>query len=151
MPTIWIDADACPKPVKDIVFRASARTQTAVVLVANQYIPKPTSALIRAVQVEKGFDKADDYIVQSSQAGDLIVTQDIPLAAECMDKGVIAIHPRGALYNKDTIKQKLAMRDFLDTMRSSGEHTGGPAAYNDKDKQQFANALDRWLAKIKSS
>lgn len=149
MPTIWIDADACPKPVKDIVFRASARTKTAVVMVANQYIPKPTSSLIRAVQVEKGFDKADDYIVLSSQAGDLIITQDIPLAAECMDKGVIAIHPRGALYNKDTIKQKLAMRDFLDTMRSSGEHTGGPAAYSDKDKQQFANALDRWLAKIK--
>lgn len=149
MLTIWVDADACPKVVRDIIFKAAQRTQTPVVLVANQYLAKPNSALIRCVQVEKGFDAADNYIVQQCDATDLVITQDIPLAAECMDKGAVAIHPRGSLYNKDTIKQKLGMRDFLDTMRASGEHTGGPSAYSERDKQQFANALDRWLAKKK--
>lgn len=147
MRTIWIDADACPKVIKDIVFRASGRTQTPVTMVANQYLPKPTSSLIRCVQVEKGFDAADHYLVQHSQPGDLVVTQDIPLAAELIDKKVAALNPRGELYTLDNVRQRLNIRDFLDTMRASGEHTGGPAAFSDKDKQRFANALDRWLAK----
>lgn len=147
MRTIWIDADACPKVIKDIVFRASGRTQTPVTMVANQYLPKPASSLIRCVQVEKGFDAADHYLVQHSQPGDLVVTQDIPLAAELIDKKVAALNPRGELYTLDNVRQRLNIRDFLDTMRASGEHTGGPAAFSDKDKQRFANALDRWLAK----
>ena len=147
MRTIWIDADACPKVIKDIVFRASGRTQIPVTMVANQYLPKPASSLIRCVQVEKGFDAADHYLVQHSQPGDLVVTQDIPLAAELIDKKVAALNPRGELYTLDNVRQRLNIRDFLDTMRASGEHTGGPAAFSDKDKQRFANALDRWLAK----
>lgn len=147
MTTLWIDADACPKVIKDIIFRASGRTQVPVVMVANQHLVKPNSPLIRCVQVEKGFDAADHYLVQHSQPGDLVITQDIPLAAELIEKQVAALNPRGELYTTDNVRQRLNIRDFMDTMRASGEHTGGPPAFNEKDKQRFANSLDRWLAK----
>lgn len=147
---IWIDADACPKVVKDILFRAAQRTQTPLTLVANQYIPKPTSPLIKAVQVGQGFDVADNYIVEHSQAGDLVVTADIPLAAELVNKSVLALNPRGELYTEDNIRQRLAMRNFMEEMRSTGQVSGGPPPLNQSDRQTFANALDRLLAQKKT-
>ena len=136
---IWVDADACPKPVKEILFRAAVRAQVPVTLVANQYLAVPPSPLIRTVQVSSGFDVADDHIVQSAQVGDLVVTADIPLAAEAIAKGVAVINPRGERYTLDNVRQRL-------TLRSSGIQSGGPAPYSQQDKQAFANALDRFLA-----
>lgn len=144
--TLWVDADACPKVIKEIIFRVSARLQLSVVLVANQYLAKPASPLIRCVQVESGFDMADHYIVQQAQPGDLVVTQDIPLAAELVAKQVAALNPRGELYTRDNVRQRLNVRDFMETMRASGEHTGGPAPFGQQDRMRFANALDKWLA-----
>ncbi len=146
---IWIDADACPKVIKEIIFRASKRTAIPVTLVANQYIPKPSSPLVKAVQVSQGFDEADNYIVEKCEAGDLVITADIPLAADIIEKGAHAINPRGEEYTRENIKQRLNMRDFMEQMRAIGEAGGGPAPLAASDRQRFANALDRLLAKQK--
>ncbi len=142
---IWVDADACPKPIKEILFRASDRVHVPVVLVANQALQVPPSELIRSIQVSAGFDVADDYIVQQAQSGELVITADIPLAAEVIAKGCLVLTPRGERYTADNIRQRLAMRDFLDTMRGSGLDTGGPAPFSHSDRQAFANRLDRLL------
>lgn len=144
--TIWVDADACPRVIKDILFRAADRTSIPVILVANQPIPAPRSRYIRSIQVASGFDVADNYIVQHAGAGDLVVTADIPLAAELIDKDCLALNPRGELYTADNIRQRLNMRDFMDTMRSSGVDTGGPPALSQADRMAFANQLDRFIA-----
>ncbi|MGB0205724.1 MAG: YaiI/YqxD family protein [Neptuniibacter sp.] len=146
---IWVDADACPKAVKQILFRAAERKEIFVTLVANQFLATPPSQLIKAIQVEHGFDVADNYIVSKLEEGDLVITQDIPLAAEVIEKGGIALHPRGELYTKENIRQRLSMRDFMETLRSAGVETGGPSSFSQTDKQQFANQLDRILAKFK--
>lgn len=144
---IWVDADACPVVIKDILFRAAERTKTPLTMVANQFIRTPPSPYLKAIQVSAGFDVADDEIVQRAEQGDLVITSDIPLAAEVIDKGCQALSPRGELYTKDNIRGRLNMRDFMDTMRSSGIHTGGPPALNHNDRMNFANHLDRILAK----
>jgi len=144
---IWVDADACPRVIKDILFRAAERVPMRVTLVANQPIQVPGSRHIRSVQVSAGFDVADNYIVQQASPGDLVITADIPLASEAIDKGCLALNPRGELYTPENIRQRLNMRDFLDTLRSSGVDTGGPPALSRSDRQAFANQLDRLLAK----
>jgi uncharacterized protein YaiI (UPF0178 family) len=144
---IWVDADACPGVIKEILFRAAERKQVAMVLVANQLIRHPPSPWIRAVQVPKGFDVADNHIVESAVAADLIVTADIPLAAAVIENGAHALNPRGEFYSRENIRQLLDMRNFMDTLRSSGVETGGPAAFSQADRQTFANQLDRFLAK----
>jgi uncharacterized protein YaiI (UPF0178 family) len=144
-PQIWVDADACPGPIKEILFRAAERAQVMVTLVANQMLRTPSTRWVRAVQVAGGFDVADNEIVQRLAAGDLVVTQDIPLAAQAIDKGALALHPRGELYTRETIAQRLSMRNFLDELRGAGVDTGGPAAFHARDRQAFANQLDRWL------
>ncbi len=146
---IWIDADACPVVIKEILFRAADRTKTNVTLVANQYINTPPSPYIRSIQVSAGFDVADNEIVKKSNPGDLVITSDIPLADEVITKGALALSPRGELFTKENIKARLGMRDFLETMRSSGVQTGGPAALNQNDRKEFAAQLDKWLAKNK--
>jgi uncharacterized protein YaiI (UPF0178 family) len=143
---IWVDADACPKVIKDILFRAADRVGVAVTLVANQFIQVPKSRNIRSVQVPAGFDVADNHIVQQAEADDLVITADIPLAAEVVAKGCLALNPRGDLYTEENIRQRLNMRDFMDTLRSSGVNTGGPASLSQADRQSFANQLDRLLA-----
>jgi len=144
---IWVDADACPVVIKDILFRAAQRTGTDVTLVANQPLQVPPSRHIRAIQVASGFDVADDEIVKRVAAGDLVITSDIPLAAEAIEKGAQALSPRGELFTTENIRARLNMRDFLDTMRASGVDTGGPPAMNQTDRQAFANHLDRLLAR----
>ena len=146
---IWVDADACPVVVKEILFRATDRTGVQLTLVANQPLSTPPSPNIRTLQVPRGFDVADDEIVKQLDAGDLVITSDIPLAAEVIDKGAHALSPRGEMFTTENIRARLNMRDFLDTMRASGVQTdGGPAAFSQRDKQEFANNLDRFLAKI---
>lgn len=147
MTIIWVDADATPKAVREIICRAAVRTETTTRFVANHRIPLPPSPFLINVQVEAGFDVADNLIAQQAQPGDLVISQDIPLAAEVLEKRVDAINNRGEPYSPETIRQKLNMRDFMETLRSSGVQSGGPAPFSDKDKQTFANALDRWLAK----
>ena len=144
---IWVDADACPKVIKDILYRAANRVQIPLILVANQPLQTPKSRYIRTVQVASGFDVADDHIVQQIEEDDLVITADIPLAAEVVEKGCLALNPRGELYTEENIRQRLNMRDFMDTMRSSGIHTGGPPTLSQTDRQTFANQLDRLLAK----
>lgn len=145
---IWVDADACPVAVKEILFRAADRTGTQLTLVANQALSTPSSPNISTLQVPKGFDVADDEIVKRVNVGDLVITSDIPLAAEVIQKGGHALSPRGEMHSKENIGARLNMRDFLDTMRSSGvEMSGGPAAFSQRDKQTFANNLDRFLTK----
>jgi uncharacterized protein YaiI (UPF0178 family) len=144
---IWVDADACPKVIKEILYRAADRVSVPVVLVANQPLQLPGSRNIRSVQVVAGFDVADNYIVQHAQAGELVITADIPLAAEVVDKGCLALNPRGELYTEENIRQRLNMRDFMDTLRSSGIDTGGQASFSQADRQAFANQLDRLLVK----
>jgi uncharacterized protein YaiI (UPF0178 family) len=144
---IWVDADACPKVIKEILFRAAERVGVALTLVANQPVQVPGSRYIRSVQVASGFDVADNHIVRRAQAGDLVITADIPLAAEVVDNGCVALNPRGELYTRENIRQRLNMRDFLDTLRSSGVDTGGPASFSQADRQAFANQLDRLLAR----
>jgi len=145
---IWVDADACPVVVKDILFRAAARTGVELTLVANQALDTPSSPNIKTLQVARGFDVADDEIVKRLDAGDLVITSDIPLAAEVIGKGGHALSPRGEMHSKENIGARLNMRDFLDTMRASGvEMGGGPAAFSQRDKQDFANNLDRFLTK----
>lgn len=144
--TIWVDADACPVVIKDILFRAAARTRVPLVLVANQAVRVPAAPNIRSIQVASGFDVADDEIVQRVEAGDLVITSDIPLAAEVIAKGAQALSPRGEALDKENVGARLNIRDFMDTMRASGVQTGGPPALNQRDRQQFANHLDRYLA-----
>ncbi|MEQ9864385.1 YaiI/YqxD family protein [Pectobacterium aroidearum] len=148
---IWVDADACPNVIKDVLFRAADRTQTQVTLVANQTIKVPPSRFIRTLRVSSGFDVADNEIVRRVEAGDLVITADIPLAAEVIEKGGAALNPRGERYTPDTIRERLNMRDFMDTMRASGIQTGGPSALSQRDRQQFANELDKWLQQAKKS
>lgn len=144
---IWVDADACPGVIKDILFRVAERTQIQVTLVANQLLRVPGSKFIRALQVPGGFDVADAEIVARVAPNDLVVTADIPLAAQVLEKGGHALNPRGDFYTKDTIAQQLTMRAFMEELRSSGVDTGGPAAFSQADRQNFANALDRHLAR----
>ncbi|MET0104343.1 MAG: YaiI/YqxD family protein [Sedimenticola sp.] len=146
---IWIDADACPKPVKEILFRAAERTSTPLTLVANQPLRTPPSRLITSVQVKAGFDVADNYIAERVGADDLVITADIPLASDVIEKGGLAISFRGELYTPDNIKQRLSMRNFMDELRGSGVDTGGPASYSQADRMAFANQLDRLLARKK--
>jgi uncharacterized protein YaiI (UPF0178 family) len=148
--SIWVDADACPVVIKEILFRAAARTGVQLTLVANQAIRVPASKNITTVQVAAGFDVADDEIVQRMSAGDLVITSDIPLAAEVIEKGGLALSPRGELHTTENIRARLNMRDFMDTMRSSAiDVGGGPPPLNQRDRQDFANHLDAWLAKSK--
>ena len=144
---IWVDADACPKVIKEILYRAAERVKCQLILVANQPLAIPRSPFIKSIRVESGFDVADNYIVQNVQAGDLVITGDIPLAAEVLDEGAEALNPRGEAYSRETIKQKLTMRDFMDEMRGTGIMSGGPPPLNQTDRREFANALDRFLEK----
>jgi len=146
---IWVDADACPNVIKEILFRVAERARIMVTLLANQPVAVPRQQYVRAVQVSQGFDVADNEIVLRCEPGDLVITADIPLAAEVIAKGGTALNPRGELYTKENVKARLNMRDFMDTMRSSGIHTGGPPALNQRDRQAFANALDRFIARAR--
>jgi uncharacterized protein YaiI (UPF0178 family) len=143
---IWVDADACPNVIKDILFRAAERAKVTLTLVANQPIRTPPSQFIKALQVPAGFDVADDRIVELVEAGDLVITADIPLAAGVIEKGGCALDPRGEFYTKDNIKERLAMRKLMDELRSGGVETGGPAIFGNADRQAFANKLDRLLS-----
>jgi uncharacterized protein len=150
MMNIWVDADACPVVIKEILYRAAERTGVLVTLVANQALRTPSLANVRAIQVMPGFDVADNEIVKRMKAGDLIITSDIPLAAEVIEKQGLALSPRGELYSAEDIKARLNMRDFLDTLRASGINTGGPPTLNQQDRQQFANQLDRLLRRARA-
>jgi len=144
---IWVDADACPTVIKEILFKAAERTGAQVTLVANQPVRIPRSRYIKFIQVSAGFDVADNEIVKRVEAGDLVITSDIPLAAEVIEKEGHALNPRGELYSADNIRARLNMRDFMDTLRSSGIHTGGPPTLSQSDRQAFANNLDTLLTK----
>lgn len=144
---IWVDADACPNVIKEILFRAAERVGIQLTLVANQPLAIPRSRHIRTVQVASGFDVADNHIAQQVGPDDLVITADIPLAADVIAKGALALNPRGELYTEANIRQRLTMRDFMDTLRGSGVDTGGPPAFNHADRQAFANQLDRLLAR----
>lgn len=146
---IWVDADACPAVIKDILFRVAERLQLHVTLVANQLVRVPGSRFIRALQVPAGADEADTEIVARVSPGDIVVTGDIPLAALVLDKGGLPLNPRGEWYTKDTIAQQLSMRSFMEQLRDSGIDTGGPSAFSQADRQNFANALDRHLAQVR--
>jgi len=147
-PHLWVDADACPAVIKDILYRAAERTRRPLVLVANQLLRHPPSPWIRAVQVAHGFDVADNYIAEQVAAGDLVVTADIPLAAAVIARQALALNPRGELYTKENVREALDMRNFMDSLRSSGVQTGGPAVFSQADRQSFANQLDRLLARM---
>lgn len=144
--SIWVDADACPAVIKEIVFRAANRTETSTTLVANNYIKVPPSKYITFLQVPSGFDVADNEIVKRTQPDDLVITADIPLAAEIVALGAVALNPRGERYTAENVRQRLNMRDFMDTMRASGIQSGGPPPLSQTDRQKFANELDRYLA-----
>jgi len=144
---IWVDADACPNVVKDILFRAAQRVRVLTILVANQLIRTPPSRYISKVQVRAGFDEADKYIADAVESGDLVITADIPLAALVIDKGGYALNPRGELYTRDNIRQRLGLRNFMEELRSSGVNTGGPSSLSQSDRQAFANELDRFLTR----
>jgi len=148
---IWVDADACPKAIKEILFRAAQRTGIEVILVANKLLYTPPSPHIRALQVEHGFDVADGEIVKRLQPGDLVITGDIPLAAEVIGKGGHALSPRGERYTKENVGALLNVRDFMDTLRASGVQTGGPPALSQSDRQAFANQLDSLLARARAA
>lgn len=145
---IWVDADACPVVIKEILFRAAERTGVTLTLVANQPMRVPPSKNIHMLQVSSGFDVADNEIVQRLLAGDLVITSDIPLAAEVIEKGGHALSSRGELYTAENIKARLNIRDFMETLRASGIDTGGPPALNQADRKAFADQLDRWLSKL---
>ncbi|HKK16626.1 MAG TPA: YaiI/YqxD family protein [Gammaproteobacteria bacterium] len=140
---IWVDADACPVVIREILFRAAERTGLQLILVANQPVRVPRLPNIQSIQVSSGFDVADNEIVKSMKEGDLVITGDIPLAAEVIEKGGHALNPRGELYSRNNIKSRLGMRDFMETMRSSGIHTGGPPALSQSDRKCFADNLDK--------
>lgn len=144
---IWVDADACPVVIKDILFRAAERTGVQLTLVANQPLRIPSSRSIKTLQVPSGFDVADNEIVKRLGDGDLVITSDIPLAAEVIEKGGCALTPRGELYTTENIRARLNMRDFMDTLRASGIDTGGPSALSQSDKKSFAQHLDKLLAR----
>ncbi|MGF1545936.1 MAG: YaiI/YqxD family protein [Thiotrichales bacterium] len=144
---IWVDADACPTVIKDILFRAAERMQVRVTLVANQSVRTPPSRYVDALRVGSGFDVADNEIVKRLAPGDLVITSDIPLAAEVIEKGGHALNPRGERYSADSIRGKLNMRDFMDTLRASGVNSSGPAPLSQADRQAFGNALDRFLVR----
>ncbi len=143
---IWVDADACPNVIKDILFRAADRAHVTLTLVANQPVRIPPSPYIKALQVPAGFDVADDRIVELTEAGDLVITADIPLAAGVIEKGGHALDPRGETYTKDNIRERLAVRKLMDELRSGGVDTGGPATFSNADRQAFANKLNRFLS-----
>ena len=143
---LWVDADACPGVIKEILFRAAERVEIRLTLIANQPIQTPPSKLIDSVQVAAGFDVADDEIVRRVSSGDLVVTADIPLAAEVIEKGALVLTPRGEAQTRENIRSRLQMRDFMETLRGSGIHTGGPSALTAADRKRFADALDRYLA-----
>ncbi len=142
---IWVDADACPNVIKEILFRAAARVKFALTLVANQTLRVPPSPYIKAVRVTSGFDVADNWIAQQISAGDLVVTADIPLAAAAIAKHAFALNPRGEFYCADNISERLTMRNFMEELRGSGVDIGGPPAFSQADRQAFANQLDRFL------
>lgn len=144
---VWVDADACPNVIKTILFRAADRTATELTLIANHSISVPPSKFIRSIRVADGFDVADQEIVRLAQPGDLVITADIPLAAEVIEKDAHVLSPRGEAFTKHNIRSRLNIRDFMDTMRASGVNTGGPSAISETDKREFANHLDRYLAK----
>ena len=144
---IWVDADACPNVIKEILFRAAERTGVTVTLVANRAIAIPRIPSLHLLQVSDGFDVADRQIVERTRAGDLVITADIPLAAQIIAKGGEALNPRGERYSPDTIRGVLTMRDFMDTMRASGMVGGGPPALTQADRNAFASHLDKWLAR----
>lgn len=148
---IYVDADACPNAIKQILYRAARRTQKQLILVANQSLATPLNKNIQTVKVGQGFDVADDYIAEQVTQHDLVITADIPLAKQVLDKNATALNPRGELYTHDNIKQRLNMRDFMQTLRDSGINTGGPKALNQRDHQRFANALDRFLTQYGKS
>ncbi len=145
---LWIDADACPNPIKEIVFRASRRLSMEVVLVANRTLRRPASPLVRTVQVPQGADAADQHIVDHADPEDLVVTADIPLAARLVERGIPALDPRGELYTELNVRERLSLRNFMEEMRSAGQVSGGPAPFSDRDRHRFANALDRYLARV---
>lgn len=145
---IWVDADACPVVIKDILFRAAERTGVQLTLVANQYISTPVSRNINSLQVTSGFDAADNEIVKRLSTGDLVITSDIPLAADVIEKGGHALSPRGELFSADTIKNRLNMRDFMETLRASGIETSGPPALSQSDRKSFARHLDIFLSRF---
>lgn len=145
---IWVDADACPSVIKDVLFRVADRLEVQVTLVANKLLRTPPSRFIKAIQVPAGFDVTDNEIVRLVQEGDLVITGDIPLAADVLEKGGLPLNPRGEFYTKDTIQQQLTMRTFMDELRSSGVDTGGPAAFSQSDTRNFANQLDRFLTRL---
>jgi uncharacterized protein YaiI (UPF0178 family) len=149
MTQIWVDADACPNVIKEILFRAAERTMMRVTLVANHPLKRPPSKWIEFVQVPKGFDVADDAIETRCEMGDLVVTQDIPLADAVIKKGAVALSPRGAFFTPENIKERLNMRDFMETMRASGIEMSQPPVLSKQDRQKFANALDKWLVKAR--
>ena len=144
---IWVDADACPAAIKEILYRAAQRVGVPLTLVANQPLHTPPSKLIRSVRVQRGFDVADRHIAESVQPGDLVITADIPLAAEIIEKGGEAINPRGEHYTTESIRERLAFRDLMAELRDTGEVTGGPPPLSPSDRQAFANALDRLLTR----
>lgn len=144
---IWVDADACPRVIKDILYRAAERRRVRLILVANSRFPVPKSEFIDFMQVGAGFDKADLAIVEQARSGDVVITTDIPLAAGVIEKGGTGLSPRGEIFDTDNIRGRLTMRDFLDEMRGSGVMTGGPSALSARDRQEFANQLDRLLTR----
>lgn len=146
--TIWVDADACPVPIKNILLKAAQKNQIQITFVANQFLTLPKSPFIKMLQVAKGFDVADNEIVKKIQQQDLVITADIPLAADVINKGGLALSPRGELYTHDNIKARLSMRNFMADLRDSGVETGGSSPFNHSDRQQFANQLDRWLHQV---
>ena len=144
---IWVDADACPAVIKDILYRAAGRRKIAITLVANTLLKTPPSEFVRAIQVPRGFDVADDEIGKRLVPGDLVITADIPLAAVVLERGAHALNPRGELYTADNIRERLAQRDFLEALRAGGERTGGPAPFDAADRKRFADQLDRFLTR----
>ncbi|MDC8802329.1 YaiI/YqxD family protein [Halomonas pacifica] len=144
---LWVDADACPRVVRDIIVRAAERTATPTWFVANHNIPLPPSKWVKSLSVASGFDAADNEIVERLRPGDLLITSDLPLALEALGRGAKVMTTRGESLNEDNIRTRVQMRDFMETLRASGEHTGGPKGYSDADRREFANALDRWLAR----
>lgn len=142
---LWVDADACPNVIKDILFRVAEKRSIVCTLVANQFIPVPRVDWLKSIQVPAGFDVADDRIVELIQPGDLAITADIPLAAKVVEKGAFALNPRGTFYTTENIKQRLTMRNFMEELRSSGVQVGGPASFSQQDRMAFANALDKFL------
>jgi uncharacterized protein len=147
---IWVDADACPNPIKEILYRAAKRVGILTTFVANQPVQIAASPHIKAVQVRSGLDVADGYIVEQLKPGDLVITADIPLAAEAIAKGAVALNPRGEFYDEGNIRERLSLRNFMDELRSGGVDTGGPPAFSPRDRQNFANQLDRFLVRYGS-